>query len=254
MSSRKVLLLGVLILVTIGILLQVVNAADDQPSGVRDITKGASTYFNGSNYNPGSVYAEAGNITEITIDGIGGTKFWQGYYGEITGEIVLEDANGNRMYNWSDAEPQGEIYASRAGAISWANVSCLDNSDDVTWASENVFYDMTNPDSDNMNETFVYDDHPTIYFGDRAVTGCNNTWLFVSDAAQTTRFVEIALEDEETADTSIFGTIIENRDNGAQSDVTGFDGSTHDFQLMVPENGTANNVETTQYYFWVRLY
>ena len=58
------------------------------------------------------------------------------------------------------------------------------------------------------------------------------------------------LLEDETNNEAIYGTFIENRDAGNTTDVVGFDGNTHDFQFMVPENGTNNNVVTTTYYFW----
>ena len=44
-----------------------------------------------------SIEAEAGNITELTIDDRRTTQAWQGYYGNITGTITLDDANNYTM-------------------------------------------------------------------------------------------------------------------------------------------------------------
>ncbi|MBU0472053.1 MAG: hypothetical protein KKF89_04550 [Nanoarchaeota archaeon] len=252
MSSRKTALLGVLILLTIGIVFQVATALDVFPTGAEGVTHGASETFNGSQYNPVSTVAEAGNITSIAIDAIGPTRFWQGYYGEITGEIVLEDAVGNTMYNWSSTEPTGQIFATRGNAISWADVVCLADGGAVSIATEQEFYDMESYDMDNINRTFVVEDHPTFYIGEDLMQNCNSTWTFINSLAQTSSFAEILLEDE-TSGYAIYSTFIENRNDGNSTDPTGFDGATHDFQLMVPENGTANNADVTQYYFYVNI-
>ena len=82
-----------------------------------------------------------------------------------------------------------------------------------------------------------------------AITGCDNTWTHVNSAAQTARFPEIALEDEEN-DIMLFATFIENRDSGNSTDVVGFDGATHDFQFMVPDKKGA---PTETYYFYIEF-
>ena len=61
--------------------------------------------------------ALAGNVTEITITGFTITQTWQGYFGNITGSITLDDGSGNTLYDWAaDASfsPIGEIYAANA--------------------------------------------------------------------------------------------------------------------------------------------
>ena len=56
--------------------------------------------------------AIAGNITELTLDALGVTTFWQGYYGNVTGSIVLANSNNDTMYDWSVSAASGEVYAS----------------------------------------------------------------------------------------------------------------------------------------------
>jgi len=252
MSSRKVVLLGLLVLLTVGILFQLAIALETDPTGVQTITRGVSSTFNGSQYTLQNTTAEAGNITQLTLASIGPTRSWQGFYGEISGEIVLEDANGNTMYNWTAAEPTGVIYASVGNTITWGDVACMDDADNVTRASEEALHDMASDDGDGVTETFTNNNHPTIYIGATAITGCNTTWTHVNSAPQSARFAEILLEDD-TNDYGIYATVIENKDNGNSTEIIGFDGATHDFQLMVPENGTDNNQVLTTYYFWAAI-
>lgn len=253
MSSRKITLIGVLILLTISVVFQITTALDTDPAGIRNVTHGDSSTFNGSLYAPDSTEAEAGNITELTLDAIGPTRFWQGYYGEITGEIVLEDGNGNTLYNWSDTEPQGQVFASIGSTITWTDVTCIDGSGDITPAQQETLYDMASDDADGITETFIYSNHPSFYIGENLMTGCNTTWTHVNSETQTERFPMVLLEDD-TNDEAIFATFIENRDDGNHTDPIGFDGVSHDFQFMVPENGTFNNAVTTTYYFWAIIH
>jgi len=252
MSSRKTALLSVLVIMVVGILFQLAIALETDPAGVETITRGVSTTFNASLYNPANTTAEAGNITQLTLSAIGPTRFWQGYYGEITGEIVLEDANGNTLYNWSDTEPQGQIFASIGNTIDWLNVACLDAADEVTWTQQETLYDMAGDDSDGITETFTQNNHPDFYIGENFISGCNTTWTFVNSLTQTARFPMVILEDD-TNDVAVFATFIENRDNGNSTDVLGFDNVAHDFQFMVPENGTDNNADLTTYSFWATI-
>ena len=46
-----------------------------------------------------TVAAQAGNVTQLTITHIMITKRWQGYYGNVTGTITLDDADNNTMYD-----------------------------------------------------------------------------------------------------------------------------------------------------------
>ncbi|MFH1770583.1 MAG: hypothetical protein ABH828_03425 [archaeon] len=253
MSSRKTALLGILVLLTVGILFQLVTALDAYPAGITSITPGVSSVFNGSQYPAQNTGAEAGNITALSLSSVGPTTHWQGFYGEISAEIVLEDAVGNTMYNWSEAEPQGEIYATVGTTITWADVTCINSAGDVTKATEETLHDIPAADGDGIDETFVSTTlHPDFQIAETTITGCNTTWTFVSDGPQTTSFPEFLLEDD-TNDHAVYGTMIENKTEGSTSDPVGFDGSTHDFQLMVPENGTGNNAVLTTYYFYVAL-
>jgi hypothetical protein len=253
MSSHKIPLLALLTILVVAVMIQITNALDADPSGVRLITNGSSTTFNGSVYSPATALAEAGNITQLTIDAVGPTRSWTGFYGEISGEIVLEDANGNRMYNWSDTSITGELYASRASSINWSNASCFVDGGSVNYTGENSFYDMNYFDADNINSTFTQTDHDEFFIADRSVTGCPTIYTHVSDEAQNEEFVEVLLHDETTANAAIYVALIENKDNGNNTAVVGFDGSTHDFQMIVPENGTASNSVTTTYYFWISV-
>ncbi len=58
-----------------------------------------------------TIEAEAGNVTALSVDAQIITQAWQGYYGNITGTITLDDADNITFYDWSLSSPTGEIYA-----------------------------------------------------------------------------------------------------------------------------------------------
>ena len=72
-----------------------------------------------------SIEAQAGNVTALNINHTRVTEAWQGYYGNVSGTVVLDDANNNSMYDWAIAIPSGEVFATRnSGSVTWSNIAC----------------------------------------------------------------------------------------------------------------------------------
>ena len=69
------------------------------PLGPSTFTIGASSTQNATAYPAGQQNAYAGNITQLTLFATSVTKHWQGYWGEITGTIVLDDAQNFTLYS-----------------------------------------------------------------------------------------------------------------------------------------------------------
>jgi hypothetical protein len=231
-----------------------VRGEENEPIGasVEDVNY---SNMNASNYIPDSTYAIAGNLSEIYINGSSATKSWHGFFGNITGVLVLEDAQNYTMYTWNSAEPQGEIYASVNNSINWATVECFNySSQNDQWES---FYNITTNDVDGINETFKFNDHPMFWVGTITISAatCNNTYTYRDDAPQYVDFVEVLLTDNASNPSAplIFTTIIENDLDGNETDNSGYNGIPYDFQLMVAEDGQAGNDLATLYYFWVEI-
>jgi len=98
--------------------------------------------------------AMAGNVTELNFSGSTITRTYQGYFGNITGMIVLGDSQNNSLYDWTIASPQGEIYAVRSPTVpSWNSVTCA-----ATWEldAEDLALNVNSTiDEDSVNNTFV---------------------------------------------------------------------------------------------------
>ncbi|MEM3373991.1 MAG: hypothetical protein QXE31_02100 [Candidatus Woesearchaeota archaeon] len=238
--------------------------AIEVPMGAQTVTEGYESTINNSNYPPASIQAYAGNISQLTIFGRSQTKHWQGYYGEVSGVIVLDDAQNWTMYDWPNPEPKGEIYATVSATTPiWNTIRCFNYSGTEAGSTNNTFYwesfyNMTFNDVDGIDETFNITQHPTFDVGEFTITEntCPSTFTHVNDQWQEQRFVEILLQDANGL--LIFTTIIENKDEGINDDVVGYNGVTHDFQLLVAEDGTsrsggARNQDTTTYYFYLDL-
>ena len=268
--ARAVFILSSVFILT---LVYVVAQATD-PAGPASITIQNSSSFNATAYEPTQINALAGNITYLTIDAITQTQSWQGYYGQVSGNITLQDGNNNTFYSWTLTEPQGEIYASNGSAVTWANIACVNytnngSDDGATNYNFNLtdlenMYGMDPADADGVNETFfesgqvtsAYDSrdtsHPTVYVGTYTITSgsCPATDTYESGAADGTEFNEILLTDNTSI---IFTTLIESDIANEKNDTTGYDGANHDFQMLVGEDGHDGDESTTPYFFYVEL-
>lgn len=193
-----------------------------------------------------TVGAQGGNVTEINIAALTVTKSWQGYYGEISGEITLDDGRNMTFYNWSMTRVEGEVYATRNSTITWTSVVCA-NSTHV--ALEEAYLGQTAVDGDSVSNTFNRQAHPSFELAARTFNAdsCNTTNAFVQNASQSADFTQVLLHQNDSVQGNvIYMTII--------NDTTlGFDGETHDFQLLVGENERAGSIGATNYYFWVEL-
>lgn len=206
---------------------------------------------------PGAEQAEAGNVTGFSINATSITQRWQGFYGNITGQVVLGDGSNNLFYEWGNANPTGEVFASNHTGPAWTGLSCVNWSTSPSDArygeqelNEYIGYttgsDRAKQDSVNgtFNQTFG-DDSATLTVGSLTFTNSNNCSMatpFTNSLYNTANYQEVILTDNESI---IFAGILE-------LSAAGFDGSTADFQLLVGVNGTTQGT-TRDYYFFVEL-
>jgi len=187
--------------------------------------------------------AVAGNVTQLDISALFVTTSWQGYYGNVSGEITLDDAQNNTFYNWSITTASGEIYASRAASPTWATIGCAD-AGEIT--SEETYLGQLAGDGDSVSNTFLNTaTHPAFNVSTVQITAddCYATNAFINTGQSATDFYQVLLADG--GSNIVYSTLIDD-------DQTGFDGSTWDFEMLVGENGKANTA-VTPYYFFVEL-
>lgn len=197
---------------------------------------------------PTNLSAFAGNITEIGLTGYSTTQSWQGYFGNVSGTIQLADANSAVMYNWSQASAIGEVYSSTNQSISWSSIECFNFTEDTGEINSTLLeerYGINYTDVDGVDETFTLNNHADFLTGGVQFTAgeCNNTKVY--GAGGVGAFDEVILY-EPGADSVVFASILDD-------DTTGFDSATHDFEMLVLENGHAGNTATTLYYFYMEL-
>ena len=223
------------------------------PEGPDSITRGASTTK--ATQAGQQVEAQAGNVTPLTIHVNQKTNRWQGYYGNITGNITLQDASGNAMYNWEQSSPNGEIYVVNSSTIPvWNNVFCFNFTNNKSNGGTQVqsfngtdlegSLGMTADSSDGVDETFNRTYAGSFQIGSRTIngqSGCSLVTLNVNDAYQEIDFQETLLTDNSSI---IYTSLLEQ-------DTTGFQGAAVDFQLIVGENGDV--AAPSNYFFYVEI-
>ncbi|MBU0907165.1 MAG: hypothetical protein KKD18_04995 [Nanoarchaeota archaeon] len=266
MAKRDVVLLkGILIVFTILLFFSLTKAIE--PNGA---TVNATRTETANASNAGSHQAQAGNITQLNIFAYSTTQSWQGYFGNVSGTIQLADAQDKVLYNWTLAEPQGEVYASTNSSISWTNIQCLNftatgaYSGTETPGGINLYgtnlttletsFGINSSDVDGIDETFTLQhggvgEHDAFYTANRQFDEgeCISTRVYSSSGTgETNKFEEVLLYEPTTA-SIIFTSIIE------PGTVAGFDGQDYDFEMLVLENGHGTDIETTPYYFFVEL-
>ncbi|RMD45943.1 hypothetical protein D6829_00725 [Candidatus Pacearchaeota archaeon] len=223
---------------------------------------------------PSSDGALAGNVTELTITGYSVTQTWQGYFGNVSGTIQLTDANDNVFYNWSVSSPQGEVYASTNDSIAWSYVQCFNFTADGTYADDTAQagatslhgknltqleseFNISSRDVDGVNETFSINgthesgggfNHSLFYTNSLEFSQgeCLSTHIRGNNGAITDANFEEVLLYEPTTRAVIFTALLDE-------DVLGFDGKSHDFEMLVLEDGHGTDTATTTYYFYVEL-
>lgn len=269
------------LLLILALCFSVISVFAEGPIGPENVDV-TSERFDSTNWPAYQTEALAGNISSMNIHSWTLTRTWAGYYGNITGTIVLADTNNNTMYDWEDLDPSGRVYASRDPLVQWANISCASSSElsvgEAQFSGTNETDRNGKYPMDSPNRTFVplggigagyaqpatFPDFPLIYVGpvDIDPSTClstslhneNGTYIDYNQTNQNQgnnpeRFRELVLSDND-ADSDglsiVYTTIIEKN-------YLGFDNRTHDFEIIIPEDGHGTNTATTTYYFYVEL-
>jgi len=234
---------------------------------------GANLTVEGSERAPadpaGSHEAQAGNVTQLDIFAYSTTQSWQGYYGNVSGVLELTDGSNNTLYNWTLANPQGEVYASTNDTIDWINIQCINFTSLGTGGDETGNGGTTNlngtnlsileerfniaeDDVDGVDETFTLSGpgtHDEFFAASQQFTEgeCRSTRVFGDGGAGVNDEFEEVLLYEPGTSSVIFAALLE------ESSVLGFDGRDYDFEMLVLEDGHGTDVATTNYYFYVEL-
>lgn len=199
----------------------------------------------------GNDAATGGCISEANLSASSSTTKWQGYYGNLSGYIVLADSTGNEMFNWSAVISNGgEVFAvARATVPTFTDVDTKDitaaqadtalTTDPNTWSATG---------SDSVALTFSDDnDNSVFYVAGQTVPASNRNMMYTLDSDGNSAFKEVILTDQDAfndvGDMIWTCLIVDNSEN--------YKGGTSDFQMIVPTTDMAAG--TTTYYFYIEL-
>lgn len=272
MLAKRTILFALLatVLMATGVLAQVADGAQPFGADVTDLGSERAPEDDATSND-----ALAGNTTELDISGYSVTQSWQGYFGNVSGTIMLADSDDNVMYNWSLASPEGEIYASTNDSLQWDNIQCFNftatgtygddtgNAGDTSLHGTNLSqlesrFGIVHDDVDGVNETFSIDGshesgsgltHDLFYTNNLEFSAgeCLSTHVFTdSQGPEDGTFQEVLMYEPETQSV-VFTALLD------EEDPTGFDQESHDFEMLVLEDGHGTDTAVTPYYFWVEL-
>jgi hypothetical protein len=221
----------------------IVNTISAAPSGP------VITFNNTQNVTPEpatQITTAGGSFTTLVLNATTQTPRWKAYVGNVTGTLVLDDANYRSIFDWSLSSVTGEIYATRSSTtIDWSSIACADR---TAISSEDTTLNMSVENADTINKTFVNTIHKQFYVGAKLIQNstCPAIATYINDTAQTpsedASFQEIVLKD--TSNAIIFTTLI-------TQNTTGFDTNNYDFQMILPEDEYKATPST--YYLYVEL-
>ncbi len=178
----------------------------------------------------GSLDAEGGNVTELNITATVSTERWQGYYGNVSGQLQLGDGT-DVFYDFSAATALA-VFASTSNSFDF---SLLNN---VTAAAVDTAWSY-NSGNDQAADIF------TSYTANVSNVSTPPTVQLTTGAGNTV-WNSTALSNGTTVDKThfAFGVNVSSSANAVC-----FNGDTCDYELMVPADGLG----TDTYYFYVEI-
>ena len=192
----------------------------------------------------GSSSATGGEITEVNFSDVtSSTLKWQGYFGNVTnesGENGLQlESSGDVMYSWNYnlSNLNGNIFATLDNAMDitrWGQLGTA-TPDEIDTA-----YNFTGSNSDSADNTLSGSQGLTV--AGNSVTG-PYVQTYNATLVPTWKTVALSRLDGNNMTDFVFAGMI-------GSNQEAFDGTTKDFQMVVPVNAS----ESPQtYYFYVEL-
>lgn len=186
-----------------------------------------------------------GSFTTLVLNATQQNYKWKAYVGNVTGKMALQDQSNYSIYNWQMSTISGNVYVSRNSSIDWSDLECANT---TTIENEDGFLNINSTTIDSINSTFNTSTHKQFYAAAKRIDQgtCPAISTFVNGTAQSNgannKFQEILLQD--IRGSLLYTTVIE-------SQISGFDNSKYDFQMIVAEDETKTTA--TPYYFYMEL-
>jgi len=216
--------------------------AESTPSGATpSYGTGGNATWGGAT--PTGVAASGGNVSNVGLSSNTQTMRWVGFYGDISGNVVLRNAAGEQFYAWTQSNASGYVLAAKNASILWATLKATP----LTGAQIDAAFTFLAAKTDSGTATYNTTSFGGTVAGVAITAGVassgttmfgstGNTWV-----QQTLNTSTVGVDDK----SSVFMSRINNNQNS-------FNGTVVDYQLMVPEDESANTAPTA-YYFYLQL-
>ncbi len=192
---------------------------------------------------------DKGTITTLLLNTVQQNIRWKAYVGNVSGKLVLRDADQYSLYEWPAApNPDGVVFITMNQSIDWSTIQCA-NTTDIQNFQQGLGH--SNSALDNVNNTFNSKLHQSFDVGTIPFPSSRQCWTaypWVNSAAQTPSttalFQEVLLMDANRK--IVFASMIDQDTQSYRNDGT----TKYDFQALVPEFTSAENA---LYYFYVEI-
>ncbi|HLP79576.1 MAG TPA: hypothetical protein VK158_03005 [Acidobacteriota bacterium] len=200
-------------------------------AAVGDPTGSNATYQQserGTGTSAQQINISGGNVTAVNITALAITDRWAGFYGNISGDVRLADSTGNLFYQWTTLLiTDSVVYATNGTVSDWSGLNATNIGDLPSYVQTNS--------ADGYYRTFTQQEAFTTSV--RSIPSVNYTVSYKNNVSGDLKTYSMKTDNNVTLVWA--GKAIE--------DDTGFDGTTVDFQILVP----ARTVQA--YYFYLEL-
>ncbi|MGM5480848.1 MAG: hypothetical protein ACQESE_00390 [Nanobdellota archaeon] len=205
-------------------------SSDPQQASSSGVTDEGIYDFGGT----ATVDVNDGHVYYLDLDTNASTLKWAGLYGNVSGNIVLSDDDQDMLYHWA---AEGRVVYATEASTTWnlSDASPADVMDNYTH--------LNLPDADNYTETFTGtgDVDSAIFTDIPASTDMALTYT----SGESPLWETYSLKDD--SDNIVFaGKVIEGGD-------LSYKGTNVNYQMILPEDGTAGDVAATTYNLYAEL-
>lgn len=180
-----------------------------------------------------TVSVEAGNVTRANVEGNASTYRWAGLFGNVTGSIVLGDATEKVLFEWTAAG--NLVFASQGATIDWP--SLVDANEAAVTAAYTY---LATGNSDAYDTTFV---NGAENIGSNIWTTLTSDFAYTRNNESVDTWKTYSLTD---GSEMVFAGLVS--ENGRS-----YDNEIADFQMIIPEDGTAGDTTAQTYNLWIEL-
>ena len=182
-----------------------------------------------------------GNITELELDADSQTPRWAGYFGNLTGGLVLSDDTAE-FFRWTS-----QVKADSVVCAGISNEYALDNLFEAQVSSLGTAWNHSSGMSDRATKTFNATQNFDFLFSGFSFTDVNASDTGGPDSADADEFLTGVINDVAEDDTNTENFLFCSEVNISGTD---YRGTPSNFELIVP---TYNSTIRTTYYFLAEI-